>query len=322
MSRRPLTADGAVELAVVERSGFDESRHLGAGLVVDATGAVVRGVGDVGASIYPRSSLKPFQALAVRRAGARFEGEQLVLTLASHAGTPRHQDAVRAMLAAHGNTPDDLGCPPALPLDPTAAHAATAPTRVAMECSGKHAGMLGACRVNGWDPGAYLDPAHPLQRAVVATVEAATAEIVDHIGVDGCGTPVVPVTLHGLARAAAGLVSTDDPDARDLVDAVLAHPWAVDGPGRPNAVTIERLGIVAKLGAEGVMLMGVPGRAGLALKVLDGNLRAATLAALELLATTGLVDPAAARRVVDAVIPPVTGAGRAVGRIRPGAGLR
>jgi L-asparaginase II len=87
-------------------------------------------------------------------------------------------------------------------------------------------------------------------------------------------------------------------------------------------VTIERLGVVAKSGAEGVMLMGVPGRAGVAVKILDGSLRAASLAALELLRSVGMVDADAARQVIDAVTPRVTGAGRPVGRIRPGAGVR
>jgi len=74
LARRPLDADGSVELAVLERSGLDESRHLGAAVVVGPDGVVLRSVGDVGASIYPRSCLKPLQALTVLRAGVRLEG--------------------------------------------------------------------------------------------------------------------------------------------------------------------------------------------------------------------------------------------------------
>ncbi|WFR66296.1 asparaginase [Curtobacterium flaccumfaciens] len=51
--RHPLTADGSVELAVLDRNGFDESRHVGAGVVVAADGTVIDSVGDAQASIYP-----------------------------------------------------------------------------------------------------------------------------------------------------------------------------------------------------------------------------------------------------------------------------
>ena len=69
MPARPLDLDGCVELARLERSGLVESRHLGAAAVVDASGRVLRAVGDVGATVYPRSTLKPLQAIAMLEAG-------------------------------------------------------------------------------------------------------------------------------------------------------------------------------------------------------------------------------------------------------------
>jgi L-asparaginase II len=288
--RHPLSLDGSVELAVVSRSGFDESRHVGAGVVVDASGRMIDAIGDATASVYPRSTLKPFQAVAIRRAGARFAGEQLVLTTASHAGTDAHQSVVLAMLAASGHTVDDLGCPADFPFDAATARTMTEPTRLAMNCSGKHAGMLAACRVHGWGESTYLDPAHPLQ-------------------------------LHGLARGMADVVGPTDEGARDLTTAVLAHPWAIDGHGRANTVTIEQTGVFAKLGAEGVMVMGVPGAGAVAVKVLDGSHRAGTLAALTLLARAGMVDPDLARAVIETTTPEVLGRGLPVGRVRAGTGL-
>ncbi|MDO3699099.1 asparaginase, partial [Curtobacterium flaccumfaciens] len=223
--RHPLTADGSVELAVLERSGFDESRHVGAGVVVDATGTVIDSVGDVTASIYPRSTMKPFQALAVRRAGALFSDEELVLTTASHAGTAAHQALALHMLESFDHVESDLGCPPDLPFDRGTARTMDGPRRLAMNCSGKHAGMLAACRVNGWDEATYLDIDHPLQQRVRSVVEEYTHETVDLVGTDGCGAPVFPLTLTGLARGFAGVVARADNDSAALTDAVLAHPW-------------------------------------------------------------------------------------------------
>ncbi|MCS5494064.1 asparaginase [Curtobacterium flaccumfaciens] len=320
--RHPLTADGSVELAVLERSGFDESRHVGAGVVVDATGTVIDSVGDVTASIYPRSTMKPFQALAVRRAGALFSDEELVLTTASHAGTAAHQALALHMLESFDHVEADLGCPPDMPFDRGTARTMDGPRRLAMNCSGKHAGMLAACRVNGWDEATYLDIEHPLQQRVRSVVEEYTHETVDLVGTDGCGAPVFPLTLTGLARGFAGVVARADDDSAALTDAVLAHPWAIDGVGRANTVTIERLQVLAKLGAEGVMVMGLPGGAALAVKVLDGSQRAGTLAALALLERNGLVASDGVAEVLEATGERVLGGGVPVGAVRVGAGLR
>lgn len=320
--RHPLTADGSVELAVLERSGFDESRHVGAGVVVDATGRVIDSVGDVTASIYPRSTMKPFQALAVRRAGALFSDEELVLTTASHAGTAAHQALALHMLESFDHVESDLGCPPDMPFDRGTARTMDGPRRLAMNCSGKHAGMLAACRVNGWDEASYLDIEHPLQQRVRSVVEEYTDETVDLVGTDGCGAPVFPLTLTGLARGFAGVVARADDDSAALTDAVLAHPWAIDGVGRANTVTIERLQVLAKLGAEGVMVMGLPGGAAVAVKVLDGSQRAGTLAALALLERNGLVASDGVAEVLEATGERVLGGGVPVGAVRVGAGLR
>lgn len=320
--RHPLTADGSVELAVLERSGFDESRHVGAGVVVEASGTVIDSVGDATASIYPRSTMKPFQALAVRRAGALFSDEELVLTTASHAGTAAHQALALHMLESFDHVEADLGCPPDMPFDRGTARTMDGPRRLAMNCSGKHAGMLAACRVNGWDEATYLDIEHPLQQRVRAVVEEYTHETVDLVGTDGCGAPVFPLTLTGLARGFAGVVARADDDSAALTDAVLAHPWAIDGVGRANTVTIERLQVLAKLGAEGVMVMGLPGGAAVAVKVLDGSQRAGTLAALALLERNGLVASDGVAEVLEATGERVLGGGVPVGAVRVGAGLR
>lgn len=323
--RHPLEVDGSVELAVLTRSGMPESRHIGAAAVVAADGSLLRSVGDASASIYPRSCLKPFQALTVLRSGVRLDGVQAVLATASHAGTPAHQEVVRAMLARIDATEDDLLCPPDWPYDRETARTADGRRRITMNCSGKHAAFLLACAENGWDEKTYDDFDHPLQQAARATVAEHVGEDIDQTGVDGCGAPVFAVTLRGLARGVAQLsrsASTDeDADAGHLVRAVLADPWALDGHGRANTTTIEELGLLAKLGAEGVMVMGTTDGVAVAVKVLDGNLRAGTLTALHLLVDEGVVERAAADRVLDRTLERITGGGVPVGGITAGAGL-
>ncbi len=299
---RPLDPSSSVELALVERSGLPESRHLGAAVLVDADGAVVRALGDAGALIYPRSTLKLAQATAVELLGVVLDEEQTVLSAASHAGTPAHVAVVERMLAAAGLDERALGCPADWPRDAAARRAATEPRRITMNCSGKHAGFLAACVAHGWDLEAYLDPEHPLQRHVLETVERVAGERIAHVGVDGCGAPLPTLSLAGLARAASHTARA----GTTLGDAIRRHPWAIDGPGRSNTVTIERTGLVAKLGAEGVLVLVTPAGEAVAVKVLDGAHRATTPVALELLVGAGLLSRELADDTLEAIADPWT----------------
>lgn len=292
----------AVELAVVERSGFVESRHLGSAVVLGPDGAVVRSLGDITTPVLPRSTLKPVQAATAIALGADVPGVRAALATASHSGTDEHVAVVAAMLASGGLTPEDLRCPPAVPSDAAARTALTregqAPSRIRMNCSGKHSAMLLACRAQGWSTHDYLDPAHPLQRAIVENLTAIGGEAPVASAVDGCGAPVHAISLLALARTirwattTATLSSTDPLEraAAQVIAAVHADPWAIDGPGRENTEVIASLGTFAKGGAEGVMVMAAPDGHVVALKILDGGYRATSIVALALLAQVGAVS--------------------------------
>jgi L-asparaginase II len=319
MTSQPLTSAASVELAIVERSGMVESRHLGAAIVLSPDGSVLRMLGDADALIYPRSSLKPVQAVALLRSGAPLDGEQLVLATASHAGTDEHQRLASEILASAGLGEQDLGCPADWPGDADAAAAARTSggrRRLAMNCSGKHAAFLLTCVHNGWSIDDYLDPLHPLQRTIKATVEEFTGTPVGHVGTDGCGAPLFGITLRGLARAISRVALGAEESTARLVAAVQQHPWAIDGPGRANTIVIEELGLVAKLGAEGVNVMAAPDGTTVAVKMLDGNGRATTMVALELLASVGAVDEALIRPVLDRTTEKVLGGTEPVGALR------
>lgn len=294
----PLGPDGAVELARLERSGLVESRHLGAAVVVDADGRTVTALGDVDALVYPRSALKLLQATATLGTGVALDDEQLVLAAASHAGTAAHVAVVERILAGAGLGETALHCPFDWPTDAESRRAASAPRRITMNCSGKHAAFLAASLHTGWGTDGYLDPAHPMQQAVVATVEEFAGERVVHIGVDGCGAPIPALSLAGLARATGRAAG----GGTRLAGAIRSHPWALDGPGRVNTVTIEQTGLVAKLGAEGVLVLATASGEAVALKMLDGSARASTLVGLELLVREGLLPRETADGVLETTL--------------------
>ncbi|MGO4807656.1 asparaginase [Arthrobacter sp. 2MCAF15] len=322
-----FTVDSAVELAVIERSGFVESRHIGSAVVMAADGTVVIELGDVTAPILARSTLKPLQALASMQSGVPLRGAQVAIACGSHIGSLDHMDVVEGMLKAAGAKEDQLQCPADWPQDETARNwlvqTERGKSRLAFNCSGKHAAFLWACTENGWDKNSYLEPNHPLQQRIRSVIEEYCGEHIAHLGIDGCGAPVAAVSLTGLARAYSKLAKApgdknSNARAATIATSMLDYPWAVQGRGQANTIVMDELGILAKIGAEGVLVMATRQGVSVAIKMLDGNIRATTLVGLTLLAASGAVEIPEVSSVLDKVVDPVLGGGRPVGKIRLG----
>jgi L-asparaginase II len=282
-------ASGAfVPVAVTTRSGFDESVHFGAAVVVDGDGTIVWSIGEPRVTIYPRSSSKPMQADAMLAAGVTLTAEQLALACASHDGTPRHCDVVRSTLASVGLDESALDNTPDLPLDaPTAetylAHGGR-PATITMNCSGKHAAMLATCVCNGWSTGDYLRPDHTLQLAITERIDELAGPI-EHIGVDGCGAPAHAIALDALASAFGELARRQGPVWQAMTD----HPELVGGDGRDVTRLMRAVpGLMAKDGAEGVFAAALPDGRAAAVKVADGGARAAGVVIAGALAAAGV----------------------------------
>ncbi|UGY92877.1 asparaginase [Streptomyces gobiensis] len=305
-------------LAEVVRSGFVEGRHRGSLVALAADGSVDWSLGDVSSPVYPRSSNKPMQAAAVLRAGLELTGERLAMAAASHSGEPFHRDLAQKMLTEYGLSEDALQCPPDLPLDRAEAEiylAAGHPrTRLTMNCSGKHAAMLAACAHNGWPAQTYLDPGHPLQRLIAETVESASGERIAHTGTDGCGAPLLAISLTGLARAfRTFVISAPGTPERQVADAMRAHPEYVAGTRRHDTWLMRELpGTLAKMGAEAVQAVALPDGRALAFKLDDGGTRALGPVLAHALAQMGVTSPALPR-IAHA---PLLGGPHPVGTIR------
>jgi L-asparaginase II len=312
-----LGASDSLALAFLLRDGVTESIHHGIVAVVDQDGNSLLERGNTKAPVYPRSTLKPLQALAVLKTGVTLTGVETVLTTASHSGSQRHRDAVTAFLVHHDLEEKHLQCPVDWPLGAAERQAMQAqgksPDRLAMNCSGKHAGFLAACRHQGFDLDSYLDPKHPLQQLIVETIEEWTSEGIAFSSTDGCGAPLHQVSLHGLARGIARVAVAKDPAASTLVGALADNPWAIDGDNRANTRTIERLGGIAKIGAEGLVVIGVPQGVAVAVKILDGSMRATTPVALEALHRVGAITADDRDALLDAVQEPVMGGEQIIG---------
>ena len=303
-------------VAVTTRSGYEESLHFGAAVVVDESGEIVWSAGDPKLLVYPRSSCKPLQASAMLACGVELTPEQLALACASHDGTDRQCDIVRSVLAGAGLSDSALGNTRDLPLDvPTAeAYLAAGGQRAAitMNCSGKHAAMLATCVANRWPTGGYLASDHVLQEAITRSITELAGPVV-HVGVDGCGAPAHVVALDQLARAFAALARSRG----EIWTSMTGHPELVGGERRPVTRLMRAVpGLMAKDGAEGMFAAALPDGRAAAVKIADGGSRAACVVLAAALTEAGLdIDAAAFGE-------PVRGHGRPVGAVHPLVGRR
>ncbi|MFU8875255.1 asparaginase [Micromonospora sp. SL4-19] len=314
------TYEGGVPLAEVVRSGFVEGVHRGSVVVLDAAGAPVAEAGDAASPIFPRSSNKPMQAIGMLRAGLPLtEPADVALVSASHAGEEFHVERVNALLRRAGLTEEALHCPPDLPVGESAREAVLraggGPTRIQMNCSGKHTGMLLTCLAAGWPLDGYWRPEHPLQQGLTAAIEEFTGEPAAAVGVDGCGAPVLAVSLAGLARAYLRLVTAEPGTVeRTVADAMRTYPELVGGTLADDTRLMRGVpGLLAKVGAEGVIAAAIPGVGAVALKIDDGAGRARMPVLVSALRRLGVEAPVLAE-YADV---PLLGGGLPVGAVRP-----
>jgi L-asparaginase II len=318
----PVIADRAEVLAEVVRSDLVECVHLGHAILVDAQGEELAAWGNPDAVVFTRSANKPFQTMAMLGAGLQVPLRHLAMVTSSHSGEPFHLDAVTQLLTAEGLTADDLRTPPDFPLDATErrqwVRAGLSPSALAMNCSGKHAGMLATCLVNGWPLDDYRDPAHPLQQHITEYVAEFAGHPISAVGVDGCGAPVLALPLRALAQMVARLTTTPGP-GQDVVSAMRTYPELIGGTRRDATAFMQSVpGLIAKDGADGVFIVGWPDGRALAVKMIDGGDRgrAAVVATLisEISGAPSILPEWRERAVL--------GGGRPVGMLRASAAVR
>lgn len=279
----------SVPVAYVVRSGLVEGTHFGSAVVVDVQGKVEWSIGDVSSAMFPRSANKLMQSLAMVRNGLPLKNELLALACASHSGEDFHLDGARDILNAANLETDSLKCPPDWPLDEverdTFLAAGIGKASLYMNCSGKHSAMLFTSVLNGWDTETYLKPNHPLQVACRETIESVTGEKVEHIGVDGCGAPLMSMSLTGLARSFSQFSGpAADADQKKIATAIKENPLYLGGTRRDVTQLMQGVpGLVAKDGAEAVYGIGLGDGRALALKIEDGADRARIVVAMSVL---------------------------------------
>ena len=298
-------------LAEYVRDGVVESKHFGHLIALDSSGKTVLTKGNPNELIYPRSAIKSIQASAMVRHGLDPQVRLLALVCASHSGSKAHQEGALEILRGAGLTEAALQCVIDKPLGIAERKewGDKAPTRLAMNCSGKHAGMLATCVANGWPIENYLDPKHPLQVAIISEMENLAEEKIAKISTDGCGAPLFLMSMNGFARAFYNLATSKDPIHKKVISACLSNPEMVAGIGRGDTELMKAVpGLFMKVGAEGVQSAFMPDGRTVVFKVSDGSERAHQVILQDAFARLGVN--------FDVKHPEVLGGGKPIGEIK------
>ncbi len=288
-----------------------ESTHLVDAAIVDASGKLVEGWGDVERMVYPRSAVKSIQVLPFLESGAADETQatdaEIALACASHNGQEAQVKAVREWLTRIGLGEEHLECGGHLPYHTESAaeciRQGDAGLPVYNMCSGKHSAFLVTAKMLGEETRNYIDREHPVQQRVSAAIAEMTGWDISRSpwAIDGCSIPTIGLPLHALARGAANIADASaQPPSRQaaitrICAAIAAEPFMIAGDGRACTDIISVIGDKAfiKFGAEGVFFAPLLSLGlGLALKVRDGATRAADTAIATLLYNLELLDGA------------------------------
>jgi len=312
--------DQLAVLTEVRRGSIVEARHYGVIVVVEPDGRIIAGLGDDQLITSTRSTIKPIQAipLVTSRAADRFKFTpvELAVCCSSHQGEPIHTETVARLLGRIGLTENALLCGAHPPYSEQVARQldreGRAPGQLHNNCSGKHTGMLATAVHRGLSLENYVDPVHPVQRAIVEAFATLAGLDTDNLptAIDGCSAPTFGVPLKSVAIAFARLANPAgaggmDPAtaeaAKRLVAAMIAHPEMVGGTqGRFDTDLLRASNgkLVCKVGAEAVYSVGVlpceryPRGLGIAIKVDDGSYRGMGPAVIETLVQLGVLDNA------------------------------
>jgi len=324
-------------LVNIWRGNAIESHHRGAVSVIDSSGRPVLALGDVQRPVFPRSAIKFLQAIAFVESGAiehyALQDEHIAIACASHNGEPVHVELIDEWLQRIQCDHDDLECGAELPL-----HQATqfelmqegrGPQRSHHNCSGKHLAILSTCRHLGENIKNYRLYNHTAQRRWFEVLESVSNARVMQLpwGYDGCGIPALALPLQRTAIAMARFgdgtsLSTERRAAAERIQAAITqYPYLVAGKERVCTAIMERLApeVLVKVGAQGCFTACVPAQGlGIALKVDDGNERAARVVLGAVLQQLGVLDAQVAKELEDYIAPSITNSrGEVVGRAEP-----
>ncbi len=275
------------------RSKLQESVHKIKILVTNLNNEVLLSSGNDNDYIYPRSSIKIFQAIPFIKSDAvnkyKLSSKSIAMACSSHRGENYHIKELEIWVKKIGIKIKDLKCGIHNPLNLKATEnlmrSNNKTNQLHNNCAGKHMAMITSSIINKYNISNYLNINHPHQIEIRNIFEKFTNKKINNknYGIDGCSAPQYAFKINDIAKMLKNLINAYNgnfaykKEIRKLINCVLLNPKFIGGSDSLDSriMMINRKNIFCKGGAEGVFLfvdlnkkiVGV-------IKVADGNERA------------------------------------------------
>ncbi len=275
------------------RSDLIESQHIIKILVKNTEGIKLLSSGNDNDLIYPRSSIKIFQAIPFIQSNAaniyKFNSKKIALACSSHRAQNYHIKELKEWLNKIGVSKKTLKCGIHNPLNIKATEKLFRQNKSANElhnnCAGKHLAMISSCIVNDYSIKDYLNFNHPHQIKIREVFEKFSNKKIakKNYGVDGCSAPQYSFKIKDIINMLNNLINSYNnkfnyyKEVKYLIKSILANPKYIGGTdsldSRIMAITNKK--IFCKGGAEGVFLfVDLNKEISGVIKIVDGNERA------------------------------------------------
>ncbi len=276
-----------------KRSSIIESSHKIKVLVKDIKGKTLISTNNENDLIYPRSSIKIFQAIPFVSSNAitRYDLNEKIISLScsSHRGETYHIRELAKWLNKIKIKMSDLKCGLHYPLNINAKEkflrSNSRINQLYNNCAGKHLAMLSSCLVNNYNIKDYLKLKHPHQIEIRKIFEQFSETKINkkNYGIDGCSAPQYSFKIKDISKLLINLIKSyknnfkNSYETRILIDSIIKNPNYIGGSDSLDSIImkIANKRIFCKGGAEGVFLfVDLHKEIAGVIKVVDGNERA------------------------------------------------
>ncbi|NLM28552.1 MAG: asparaginase [Clostridiaceae bacterium] len=325
------------KLVEIIRSGIVESVHYGDIAVVNKNGDLLYYAGNPEQAGFFRSSAKPLILLShlIKNIHGQFNLtlRELAIMASSHSGGRSHIEVLSGIAKKLGVRESDLTCGVREPFGEKERYelykTGKEPGQFHNNCSGKHLGNIAACKAAGLSWDSVHEPFHPVQLDVKALISdfCGLPEDFINVGVDGCGVPVFGVPMKNMALAYSHIFDTGFMNGKYagvqelLHKAVTQNPDMIASDDRIDTqlIRLTRGDHFGKMGSDGVFCVHIHSKGiGVALKILDGSIRAVAPAVIETLVQLKTLSLDVTEKLKDFHYPPVkTWSGKVIGKITP-----
>ena len=278
---------------IFKRANNLESIHEVKLLIKNSAGKTLISTGNDNEYIYPRSSIKIFQAIPFVSTNAvkffKLNSKIIALSCSSHRGEGFHIKELEKWTKLINFNKSLLKCGIHYPLDPKSSknimNRNQKINQLHNNCAGKHLAMISSCIINNYDTKNYLKFDHPHQIKIREVFKKFSEKKIKKVnyGIDGCSAPQYSFKIIDIIRMLNNLIKSyknkfdNSYETRLLIDSIFKNPNFIGGTDSLDSriMKISNKRIFCKGGAEGVFLfIDLKKEISGVIKINDGNERA------------------------------------------------